>query len=442
MGTLHLFVGVGPNQSKGLLPYHQEENDVYRSGDDPGDGVGDVQVLRRAVHLEDGKDPHDSQAAGADQRDDHGAYRVAKATQTAHHGVHDAAQGISPGDIAQADDTLLDYVLLAGGIDAHQRMAEQIGQVAQYHAGDDDEGLAVDQAFVYPLALASAVVLAGEGEVGLVEGVHGLVDKVFDVGGGGGAGHHRGAEGVDGGLDEHVGQGEDDALEAGRQANFHDLAQNVPVNVHFTQVQAQGAILVAEAHQDKSGRDVLRDGGGHSYTGHAHAHQDNRHQVQYYIYHAGNDQVEQRTLGIALGTKNSCAEVIGHGGGHTQEVDAQIEGGQIDYVLRGGHPDQQLVGHDGTKHRQHCAADQSHEDGGMYCLAHHIVALAAQISGYYYVGAYRQAHKQGDQQVDEGGGGAHGGQRLFAREPTDHDDVCGVKQQLENTGCHKRNGEL
>ena len=167
---------------------------------------------------------------------------------------------------------------------------------------------------------------------------------------------------------------------------------------------------MGEAHQDQTGRDVLRDGCGHRYASHAHAHQDNRHQVQYHIHHAGNDQVEQGTLGIALGTKNRCAEVVGHGGGHTQKVDAQIERGQVDYVLGRGHPYQKLMGHDGTEYRQHRAADQSHENGGMYRFAYHVMALTAQISGHYYVGTNRQAHKQGDEQVDQGGSGAYGGQ--------------------------------
>ena len=103
-------------------------------------------------------------------------------------------------------------------------MAKQIGKVAQYHTGDDHEGLAVDERFIHTLTFAGAVVLSREGEIGLIEGVHGLVDEVFNVGGGGGASYYRGAEGVDGGLDKHIGQGEDDTLETGRQANFHDLS--------------------------------------------------------------------------------------------------------------------------------------------------------------------------------------------------------------------------
>ncbi len=43
-------------------------------------------------------------------------------------------------------------------------------------------------------------------------------------------------------------------------------------------------------------------------------------------------------------------------------------------------------------------------------FAYHVMALTAQISGHYYVGTNRQAHKQGDEQVDQGGSGAYGGQ--------------------------------
>ena len=241
-----------------------------RAGHDPGNGVGDVQVLRRAVHLEDGKDPHDPQAAGTDERDDHRPNGVAQAPQAAHHGIHDAAQSIGPGQIAQADDPLPDHFLLTGGVNAHQRMAKVIDQVAKHQSGHDHKALTIQQSPVHPAALPSPVVLASKGQVCLVEGVHGLIDKVLDVAGRSGTGHHSGAKGVDGGLDQHIGQGEHNALEAGGQADLQDLTQNMPVHLHRLQVQAQGAVLLGQAEDDQPGGHILGDGGGQGDPRHVH----------------------------------------------------------------------------------------------------------------------------------------------------------------------------
>ena len=120
MGTLCLHMGVGTYQSKGFFAYDQEENNVYRAGHNPGDGIGNIQIFRGAVHLEDGEDPDNTKAAGTDEGDDHGAHRVTKAAQAAYHGVHDTAQSVGSGDVAKTDDALLDDVLLARGINAYQ----------------------------------------------------------------------------------------------------------------------------------------------------------------------------------------------------------------------------------------------------------------------------------------------------------------------------------
>ena len=228
-------------------------------------------------------------------------------------------------------------------------MAEEIGQIAQHQSGQDDKALAVEQALVYPLAVPGAVVLSGEGQVGLVEGVHRLINKVFNVAGGGRPGHYGGAERVDGGLDEHVGQGEHDALEAGGQSDLEDVPQDHLVHLQLLQIQTQGALLLGQAAQDQPGRDVLGDGGGRGHARHVHMEHQHRKQIQDHIHDPGHDQVVQRTFGVPLGPEDGRAEVVGQGGGHTQEVNAQVGGGEIDHVLRRGHPHQELVGHHKAK---------------------------------------------------------------------------------------------
>ena len=74
-----------------------------------------------------------------------------------------------------------------------------------------------------------------------------MIDKVFNVVGGGRPSDYSGAEGVDRGLDQHIGQRKDDALKTGRQANLQNLSQDAPVNGQFLPVQAQRSILLGQA---------------------------------------------------------------------------------------------------------------------------------------------------------------------------------------------------
>ena len=113
------------------------------------------------------------------------------------------------------------HVRLAGGVDVHQRGAQEVSQVAGNQAKEDREDGTLPGHPVHPVALGSAVILAYKGDGRLVEGVHGDVDKVLDVGPGGGAGHqNRVVKGVEGGLNHHVGQGKHHPLKAGGQTDL------------------------------------------------------------------------------------------------------------------------------------------------------------------------------------------------------------------------------
>ena len=58
-----------------------------------------------------------------------------------------------------------------------------------------------------------------------MEGIQRSVDKAFDIARRRIAGHDHIAEGIDGGLDHHVGNGEHGALDAGRQADADHFLQ-------------------------------------------------------------------------------------------------------------------------------------------------------------------------------------------------------------------------
>ena len=184
---------------------------MHRGGQNPADGVADVQHERGAVQLEDGGDPHQTQQAAADQAHHHGQHAVTQAAQAAGQCVHDAAQQVGAADHPQALVSGGDHGLVRG-VEVQQLPTSQCRTAAQKNAGDHGAQQAVAHHAVQIVILACTHVLAGKGHGGLCKGVHGRVDEAFQIGRCRASGHDRGAEGIDGGLDHHIGQAEHGAL--------------------------------------------------------------------------------------------------------------------------------------------------------------------------------------------------------------------------------------
>ena len=117
--------------------------------------------------------------------------------------------------------------------------------------------------------------LAGEGDSSLIEGVLGGVDKVLQPGGGGVPCDDGGAERVYGRLDHHVGDGEDDALDAGGEADLQHERGFVGVEADLPQVQTAYGIDRAQPDDHQNGGEQLRDGGGDSHTCHTQMKDNN-----------------------------------------------------------------------------------------------------------------------------------------------------------------------
>ena len=107
---------------------------------------------------------------------------------------------------------------------------------AQHKAGHHDTQQTIADHPVKVVVLACADVLAGKGDSGLRKGVHGGIHKALQIRGGRVARHHHGAEGVDGGLDDHVGKTKHRALQPGRQTDEQDLLQRPGVEGQPPQV--------------------------------------------------------------------------------------------------------------------------------------------------------------------------------------------------------------
>ena len=199
--------------------------------------------------------------------------------------------------------------------------------------------------------------------------------------------------------------------------------------------------LPHKAANHKCGGNTLGDDGGKSHASHIHVQHDDEEQVQRYIDDAGEGQIVQGTAGVACGPQQRRAEVIQPGGRHAQEIDPQVQNGQGQHVRRRLHQPQDGRCAQHADEGQSCAADEAQQNGGVDGPVDLVVLPGAEVPGGQNAGAGGQTHEQVHQQVDQGGGGAHGSQRVVTGEAAHHDDVRRVEQQLQQTGADERQGE-
>jgi len=169
----------------------REHNEEYRRGDDPGDGIGEVEhkqtelgVLDRILdgkHSEDREDPDDAERAGADERDDHrnkGFSNAAK--RTASH-LHNAAKKIGEAEYEITHGTEGQNALVPGSVNSEKLRAEEI-QDASYGKSDRrHDPKAMKKRMLHTLVIFRAHILCYEGQRRVVERVLRCVNVVFQI---------------------------------------------------------------------------------------------------------------------------------------------------------------------------------------------------------------------------------------------------------------------
>ena len=408
-----------------------------RAGDHPGDRVGQVQHEQAVGRGEHRVDPDHPQPAGASQGDQGGGDGGAHPADHPAGDVHQAAQQVGQADDVDAVQPVGDDGLV-GGVDGQQLLAEQDGQPAQRRADDRHDEQAVPQDEGDALLFAGAHVLAGKVEGGLVDGVHGGVDEVFDVGRGGAARHRQGAEGVDGGLDQHVGDGEHHALDAGRQAHPDDLQQDGGADLQLPEAELVAGVRLHQAAHHQEGGQVLGQGGGQGHARHIQVEGHHKKDVQAGVGDAGGGQEKEGPLGVPDGPQDARAKVVDHHGGHAQKDDPHIEHRLVQQVGRGVHPAQQGGQQGDARQDQHRAAAHRQQQGGVDGVVDPLPVLGAVAAGHDHAAPDGQAQKQVDHQAVQRGGGPHRRHGAAAGELPQHDDVGRVEQQLQDAGGHQR----
>ena len=159
-----------------------------------------------------------------------------------------------------------------------------------------------------------------------------------------------------------------------------------------------------------------------------HYHQQ---QIQHNVAQGcGHEEVEGPPK-VADGPQHAGTHVVDDVGHHTQEIDPQIEDGPGQGLLGGAHGPQGPGGEDKARHHKKCADEDAQQHGGVDALVHLVPAAGAEVLGDGHHRSGRQAGEDAHRQVDDDGGGAHGGQGHLAHEPAHHQGVHRIVELLE-----------
>ena len=264
----------------------------------------------------------------------------------------------------------------------------------------------------------------------MVECIHHVIDKAFQVAGCRIAFHCHRSEGIDGRLNQHVGDGENSALQARRQAYTNDRHKLVRINPQIAKHQAAGVLPFHQRPNHQGGGDHLRCRRGNGNTGHAQAESNNRQQIKQHVHDAGDHKKDKRTFGIADGPQDGRTEIVHHTGRHTEKIDFHIRGRQRNDVVRGSHPRKKRAAPEKSDQQNDHAGDHAGQHGRMHDLTNRFFIFSAPGVSNAHADTHRQAHKHVDNQIDESAGGSHRRQSLAAGIPSDNDHIGGVEAKL------------
>lgn len=189
---------------------------------------------------------------------------------------------------------------------------------------------------------------------------------------------------------------------------------------------------------DQECRNELGDDGGVGHAFHAHAHTHNEGQVQHDVDHRTDDEEVQGPAAVAYRPQDARAHIIEHQAGNAAKIDPQIDLGLHEHILGRFHQLQHGGGQQNAHRRAHQSDDQGQGDGGVDCFVDALGILCAKPLGDDDAGAHRNAREKAHQHIDDGGGGAHRSQCLFADIVAHHDGVHRVVKLLEQIADHQR----
>lgn len=382
------------------------------------------------VDLPDGHQHQHPDGAPADQHDQHGHHGLAQAPE--HGGGHVGKaqqaeeQGANPAPEHPVGDDV--GVLVEGG--------HQLGREEEDDEPDDLHGRhgaeqAEADALLHPIQLLGADVLGDEGGHGHGEGRDRQEGEALHLSIGADARHGGGGEGVDIGLNEHVGKVDHRVLHRRGQAEQHDLSEPPPVEPDLAKGDADVPGLAQQADHDQQRGDPLGHDGGDGRPVHAHVKDADQGDVQDHVDGGAGDEVIEGMGGVAAGLQDAHEDVVHDQARAAGEIDFQIQGRVGEHVLRRTHGPQDHRREQHPQRRKEHAEEQPHGHGRVDGLGGLLRILRADISGDHDARAHGEAGEGAHGQIDDGARAGHGGQGVAPHQVAHDQGVGGVIELLK-----------
>lgn len=260
-------------------PFPPEKiHEEHDGAEAPGEGVGpEYHADIRDIVDADGDVGH-ADDAPEQQHDHHGDGGFPGAPQDSRDAVGEGQQEVEQGVVVGLGHAVGDHLgIPVEGGDQHRR--EVVDQNAhQLRRGDGAED-AEHRALLGPVVLPGAQVLADEGGHGQGEAGDGQKAEALDLGVGPAARHRHFPEFVDVGLDDHVGEGDDGVLEAGRETVGGDLAQHERIKADHAQINPVLGVGLHQPGQAQQGADELGQDGREGRGAHSQAESCDEYEV-------------------------------------------------------------------------------------------------------------------------------------------------------------------
>ena len=382
----------------------------------------------------------DAQGAPDAQHDGHGHDGAAHTPEDACAAVGEGEQAVEQGHragVVHAEGYHGGVAVEQGDQEGGQGEDGHSDELRQHGAADEAEL----HALAHPVEAPGADVLADEGGQGQGEAGDREEGEALNLAVGAAAGHGRGAEGVDIGLDDHVGQGDHRALHTGGDAQRDHLAEHGSLKADAPPVHPVACPGAGEPAEGQEGAEDLAEDGGQG--GGAHPPVEHRHEeeIQHHIGQGGQDQVDHGAAAVPHGLEDAGPHVIEHHRDGAQEIDPEIEDGVVNYVGRRPHPVENQRRERHAQHSEHRAGRQAQGQGGVDSPLQVLLVLGAVKAGDEHTGAQGHAVDEADEQQDQAGGGADRSQGLLADELAHNQRVHCVVELLEQVAEKNRQRE-
>ena len=274
------------------------------------------------------------------------------------------------------------------------------------------------------------VVLAHKGGNGHAKGTGDHPGQSVGLRVGGPGGHNRGAEGIDTGLNQGIGQVKHHQLQPRRNADGQDSPQELGLNAQPGQLQ--GVLLLPQQHyQQHSRTDHLGDDCRQRRTGNPHFQANHQHQIHHNIHKAGYDQRDHRPLGVAHSPQNARLHIIKHGGQRSGEINAHIQRGHIQAVRRGVHPLQRHRPQANAQDHDQKAQQQRQSDTRVQGVPDALLVSGSIELGQNDRGPRPQAREKAVEDIYQRPRGSHRRQSLGADEAPNDDGIHRIIHLLE-----------